>query len=93
MKSERLQILSLAYSGQLAQEEADLQLARLGKRERHAFRLILFAVVLVTVTAVVLIFHLEDKIRFMAGSAMQTLEGFPIFREVYAFVRRILDAI
>jgi hypothetical protein len=93
MKSERYEILSLAYTGQLAQEEADLRLSMLGKRERRVFRLILFAATVVAVAAIVIVFHLEDKVRLIAMSAIGAVESSTIFREVYLFCRRVLDAL
>lgn len=93
MKSERYQILSLAYTGQLAQEEADLRLASLGKRERRVFRLILSAATVAVVAAIIVVFHLEDKIRLIAMSAIGAVEGSTIFREVYLFCRRVIDAL
>jgi DMSO reductase anchor subunit len=93
MKSERYQILSLAYTGQLAPEEAELRLNNLGKRERRVFRLILSAAAIVAVAAIVIVFHLEDKIRLIAMSAIQAVEGSTIFREVSLFSRRVIDAL
>ena len=93
MKSERYQILSLAYTGQLAQEEAELRLRMLGKRARRVYRLIFFAAMIVTAAAIIVVFHLEDKIRLIALSALQAVEGSTIFREVYLFCRRVLDAL
>ena len=93
MKSERYQILSLAYTGQLAPEEAELRLSMLGKRERRVFRLILFAATIAAVAAIIVIFHLEDKIRLIAMSAVQAVEGSTIFRDVYVFCRRIIDTL
>jgi len=93
MKSERLQILSLAYTGQLAQEEAELQLSLLGKRERRLFRLVFVAIFLSLAAAAILIFHLEDKIRLLFGSFLQTVEGFTLFREAWIFYRRVLDSL
>jgi hypothetical protein len=93
MKSERYQIISLAYTGQLAQEEAELRLASLGKRERRVFRLILFTATIAGVAAIIVIFHLEDKIRLIALSATQAIEGSTIFRDVYVFCRHILNAL
>jgi hypothetical protein len=93
MKSERYEILSLAYTGQLAPEEAELRLKILGKRERRVFRLILFAATIVALAAIVIVFHLEDKVRLIAMSAIQAVEGSTIFREVYLFCRRVVDAL
>ena len=93
MKSERYQILSLAYTGQLAQEEADLRLNMLGKRERRVFRLILSAATIAVVATIIVVFHLEDKIRMIAMSAIGAVEGSTVFREVYLFFRRIIDAL
>jgi DMSO reductase anchor subunit len=93
MKTERYQILSLAYTGQLAPEEAELRLASLGRRERRVFRMIFTAVVLIAVAAIVIVFHLEDKIRTIALSALQSLEESSVFRETYVFLRRVVDAL
>jgi hypothetical protein len=93
MKSERYQILSLAYTGQLAPEEAESRLNMLGKRERRVFRLILSAAAIVAFAAIVLVFHLEDKIRMIAMSAIGAVEGSTVFREVYLFCRRAFDAL
>lgn len=92
MKLERLQILSLAYTGQLGREEAEHQLAALGKKERRLFRFLFVAVFLAVAVAAILVFHLEDKIRFFLGSAMQTVEGFTLFREIWVFFRHVFDA-
>jgi hypothetical protein len=93
MKSERYQILSLAYTGQLAPEEAELRLSMLGKRERRVFRLIVSAAAIVAVAAIIVFFHLEDKIRLIALSVSQYVEGSTIFREIYTFSRRVIDAL
>lgn len=93
MKSERYEILSLANTGQIPQEEAELRLALLGKRERRAFRLILSAVVLLALATLVIVFHLEDKIFSIAYSALQSIENSAIFRETYILLRRVKDAL
>jgi DMSO reductase anchor subunit len=93
MKSERYQILSLAYTGQLAPEEAESRLASLGKRERRVYRLIFLAAAITTLAAIVIVFHLEDKVRLIAMSAVQAVESSSIVREIYVFCRRILDSL
>jgi DMSO reductase anchor subunit len=93
MKAERYQILSLAYTGQLAQEEAELRLASLGRRERRFFRVIFTAAVLVALAAIVIVFHLEDKVRMIAFSILQSLEDSALFRETYVFLRSVRDAL
>jgi len=93
MKSERYQILSLAYTGQLAPEEAELRLARLGRRERVIFRMIFSVVVLAALAAIVIVFHLEEKVRFFAAAALQSFEDSAVFREIYVFLRRVKDAL
>lgn len=93
MKSERYQILSLAYTGQIEPEEAELRLRTLGRRERRVFRLILSAAAIAAVAAIIVVFHLEDKVRTIALSTLQAVEGSVIFREIYLFCRRVKDAL
>lgn len=93
MKSERYEILSMVHSGQLAPEEAERRLAILGKRERRIFRLIFTAVVLVVLTAIVIVFHLEETIRIVTLSALQNVENSAVFHEIHLFFRRIFHAL
>lgn len=93
MKSERYQILSLAYTGQIEPEEAELRLRTLGRRERRVFRLILSAAAIAAVATIIVVFHLEDKVRTIALSTLQAVEGSAIFREIYLFCRRVKDAL
>jgi DMSO reductase anchor subunit len=70
-----------------------MRLAKLGRRERRIFRMIFLAAVLGTLAAIVIVFHLEDKVRFLSASALQAVEDSTLFRETYVFLRRIKDAL
>lgn len=90
MKSQRYEILSMASMGQIEPEEAERRLAEMGRRRRLMARSVWLLVGSLAAAAAIAEFHLGNRILWILGTAVESLDSLEIFRQIHVFLSRIL---